>query len=349
MRTTVPLPILVVVAAILGSAALSGCDQKSADRDAAGPSNSGSKPPAAPVRPVEAPTPADASDDALAPSCLPRSGAAGDWTKVEPVHVVSVNDLAGLVPADTAARLTTFSIKSAARCVYARPAGARLSVAEVLLIEAARAEDAYGLLTVQSSAAETESGGCRIRAEAADGLALHAWQGVYYLRLRSVDGDAESAAAMRKLLFNVASRIQREDLPTLLEALPTQSAISGKRWLVRRLSALPPDALGLSPSPDWQRIDDVLKLGNETLVAICQYEAPQARRPDTVWLISFPSVDAARDARARYARHLEQDDSRASESTSLLDPHGRFLVGTWTAEEESLLYILPRVMQLLPS
>jgi len=348
MRPPVPTPIRVFVGIALACAALSACDQKPAS-SGAGPSNGGSKPPAAPVKPAETAKPADDSDDALAPGCLPRSGAAGDWTKVEPVRVLPANGLSGAVSAEVAARLLTFSIKSAARCAYARPAGARLSVADVLLIEAARPEDAFGVYTLQSSAAETQSGGCLIRTDTTDGLALHAWQGAYYLRVHSVDADPDSAAAMRKLLFNVASRIQREDLPTLLEALPTQSAISGKRWLVRRLSALPPEALGLSPPPDWQRLDEVLKLGNETLVAICQYEAPQARRPDTVWLISFPSVDAARDARARYARYLDQDGSRASDSTSLLDPHGRFLVGTWTAEEESLLYILPRIVQLLPS
>jgi hypothetical protein len=115
------------------------------------------------------------------------------------------------------------------------------------------------------------------------------------------------------------------------------------------LSSLPPGALGEAHPPDADRLSSILGLGPETLMAISQYDVPQGRRPDTVWLIRYPTPEAARDAQARYVRLLESDTSGHARSTSVLDPHGRFLAGTWSAEEESLIFVLPRVVQLLPS
>lgn len=336
----------------LALAALSGvlfsiaCDKST---NTSGDSKSGGQAAPAPTPPVAPPRPADADDDALAPGCLPKSGAAGDWVKVVPIKTYSAPELIKQLPAELAARAGTFGIKSAAGCAYARPAGGRHCHADVLLIEATRIDDAYGLMSIQSAAPESEIGGCFIRMETRDGLHCHAWQGLNYLHVWSVDTDEMTAAAIRKLVQNIASRIQREDPPALLDALPRQNAIPGRRWLVRTLTALPPDGLGLSPAPDWAKLSEVMQLGPDTITAICQYEVPKGRRPDTVWVVAYSSVDAARDAYARYIRHLEQDTSPASLSTNVSEPRGRFLTGTWTTEEESILYVLPRVMQLLPS
>jgi len=326
---------------------LTACDNKPAASPGAA-SNGGSKPAAA-TGLRASPTPVDAEDDALAPGCLPKSGAAGDWTKVSPIKTYPAAELGKLMPPEAAARCATFGIKSAARCAYARPMGTRHSQADVLLIEATRVDDAFGLMSIHSSAPETEIGGCIIRTEVRDGLHCHAWQGLTYLHVWSVDTDDATATAVRKLVQNIASRIQREDTPALLDALPQQGAIPGRRWLVRTLTALPPDALGLTPAPDWQKVSEALSLAPDTIVAICQYDVPKARRPDTIWVVGYSSVEAARDAHARYVQYVEKDPSPASQSTSVMDLRGRFMAGTWSAEEESILYVLPRVMQLLPS
>lgn len=324
-----------------------GCDKNTAS--SGGGAKSGGSSVQAPSTPIAPPKPADAGDDALAPGCLPKSGAAGDWIKVAPIKTYSAAALIKTLPPELGARVATFGVKSAAACAYARPAGGRHCQADVLLIEATRVDDAYGLMTIQSSAPEAEIGGCLIRTETREGLHFHAWQGLNYVHVWSVDTDEAAAAAMRKLVQNIASRIQREEPPALLDALPQQNALPGRRWLVRSLTALPSDALGLSPRPDWAKLSEVLTLGPDTITAICQYDVPKGRRPDTVWVISYSSVEAARDAYARYIRHLEQDGSPASLSTNVSEPRGRFLAGTWTTEEESILYVLPRVMQLLPS
>lgn len=336
IRATVPCMLL-----------FAACDNKPAS--SAGATNGSASSVASPSNIRSLPHPADAEDDALAPGCLPRSGAAGDWTKVAPIKTFPASELSKLMPPEVAARCKTFGIKSAARCTYARPAGGRHCQADVLLIEATRVEDAFGLMSIHSSAPEEEIGGCIIRTSMKDGLHSHAWQGLNYLHVWSVDTDEAAAAAVRKLVQNIASRIQREEPPALLEALPKQGAVPGKRWLVRNLTALPPEALGLTPSPDWERVSEAMSLAPDTIIAICQYEVPRARRPDTVWVAAYSSVDAARDAHARYSQFLERDKSPATLSTSVMDPQDRFLTGTWTAEEESMLYVMPRVLQLLPS
>jgi len=66
--------------------------------------------------------------------------------------------------------------------------------------------------------------------------------------------------------------------------------------------------------------------------------------------VRYPSEQAAADAYARYSRRLEEAMSGSPwQSTLLSPPHGVFLIGTWTAEEESIQYMMPRIEELLPS
>jgi hypothetical protein len=53
--------------------------------------------------------------------------------------------------------------------------------------------------------------------------------------------------------------------------------------------------------------------------------------------------------RMRYTRFLADRKDPTAQSTNLLPPHGPYLIGTWTAEEESIQYVMPRIDKLLPS
>ncbi len=292
----------------------------------------------------------DAADDPRAPACLPKSGAVGQWVKVEPVRFVEAAALGKVVTAEEARRLRHFDIKSAARCTYALGGSAKATRAEVLLVEAASTDDAYGVMSCQCGAQATQPIGGETRVDDRVGYHLHCWQARCYVHIWSDESTAEAANGVKGLLRYIAGNLPRADGPELLEAMPGGEHDPGVRWLLRDLASLSVDALGLASSPDLVAVNRLLGLGEEgTLMCISAYEVPQGRQPNVVWLVRYPTAKAAASAHERYSAHLTRADGPMWASTNLLRPHGRFLIGTWTIEEESLQYMMPRIRQLLPS
>lgn len=291
----------------------------------------------------------DSEDDPRAPACLPPTHKDGNWVKVEPIRVLAPADLSKLVSEPEATRLGYFRIKSAATCAYSlRRSAVGPVVAKLRFIETVSAEDAYGILTCRSSSPETYRIGGETRVEHAGGLALHCWQGKDYIHLAAEDDDNETTEEMIRLLMNICGRITREDTPPILRALPEENRRPGRMWLVRHPASIRPDAIELDYSLDVPGVAGILGLGKDTLMCIGSYDVPDARRPNTVWVVTYPTVKAAHDAYARYTRLINKGTDSLVQSASVLPAQGTYLAGTWTAEEESMQYMLPRVMQLLP-
>jgi hypothetical protein len=291
----------------------------------------------------------DADDAAGAPACLPPTQKNGNWVKREPIRLLPPAELGKVLSATDAARCSHFRIKSAANCAYAlRRTQASPATAEVLLIETLSPDDAYGLLTCLCGSTETYKIGGETRVAHSRGLELHCWQGRSYVRLASGEQDAETTEEMIRLLMYVCSRIGRADLPPLVSAMPADGRQPGKLWLVRSLASLPPEGLDVGYPLDASGVAKVLKLGKDTLMCVARYDVPQARRPNTVWVVSYPSIKAALDAYARYARLINEGQDPVARSASVLPAQGTYLIGTWTAEEESLSYVMPEIGRLLP-
>lgn len=291
----------------------------------------------------------DDQDDSSAPDFLPRSSAVAGWVKHEPVRVGGVSVLAEVLSASEAARFGHFKIESVARCAYALHEVGGTVVARVVTIETDGPEDAYGLVTCASGSLETESIGGLDRVDEGGGLVFHAWKGRVYVRLSCESGGAEIGERARRLLRHIVARILRENVPPIVEAMPTESARPGELWLVRHLASLRSVDLVRVASPEADTVSRLLGLNGEALMCIGTYDVPGGRRPNVVWLVRYPTDEAAAEAHGRYQRYLNEARERAAQSTNLLDPRGRFLVGTWTSEEESLQYMMPRIAQLLPS
>lgn len=291
----------------------------------------------------------DAQDAPSSPACLPKSQAAAGWVKREPVRVYPAAQLAQAMSKDEALRYSYFRIRSAATCAYGlKNSGSADRMVKVLLIETESAEDAYGLLTCQAPPAELFKIGGETRVVRHDGLHLHCWQGKSYIRL-DVDGaDAVTTELVIRLLLNITGRIAREDLPALVEAVPSDSSGLQRKWLVRHLASLLPNSMDLAFPLDVNKTSGLLGLNKTTLVCVAQYEVPQGKRSNVVWVVRYSINKSAYDAHARYTRFLADHKDPAAQSTNLLPPHGPFLIGTWTAEEESLQYMMPRIGKLLP-
>jgi len=292
----------------------------------------------------------DDQDDLMAPACLPSSNREGAWVKREPVRIFGPAELARALPGGGADRLAHFRINSAAACAYALPHGRGTPfMASVLLIDTQTADDAYGILTCRCSSPELYKIGGETRVDHSRGLALHTWQGKHYLHVACEESDPFARDELTRLALHIATRIGREDRPSLLDALPSESLRPGRQWLVRHLASLPPDIVELGVPLEADRLSRVLGLGKDTLMAIASYDVPDAARPNTVFVVRYPGIKSAHDAYARYSRAISTSSAPLDASTSLLAPQGAYLAGTWTAEEESLQYLLPRIQELLPS
>ncbi len=292
----------------------------------------------------------DAQDAPNSPKCLPKSQAAAGWVKREPVRVYPAKNLAGAMSKEEATRFGFFKIRSAAKCAYEiRHGDDNSRLVRVLVIDTESADDAYGLLTVQVPATETFKIGGETRVDRRDGLHLHCWQGRSYLRVDVAEATPEATEQVIRLLLNISGRIGREDRPALVEAAPSDSAGLQRKWLVRHLGGLPPKTFDLAFPLDVLKTSGLLGLDKTTLMCVAQYEVPQGARSNVVWVVRYHTTKAAYDAHARYTRFLADRKDPAAQSTNLLPPHGQFLIGTWTAEEESMQYVMPRIAKLLPS
>lgn len=341
--------------AFLSFVGAEGCRQKPDETASTSqPVASGSTSPSIPAAPLGSANKSpdagvDAQDAPGSPACLPKSQAAVGWIKREPVRVYPAKNLAGVVSKEEAIRDGFFNIRSAAKCAYEiRHSDGKPRLARVLLIETNSAEDAYGLLTCHAPATETFKIGGETRVDRRDGLHLHCWQGKSYVRMDLAESDPETTEQVIRLLLNISGRIGREDRPAIVEAVPSDSAGLQRKWLVRHLGSLPPKSFDLAFSLDVLKTGGLLGLDKSTQMCVAQYEVPQGARPNVVWVVRYPNNKTAYDAHARYAKFLSQGKDPAALSTNLLPPHGQFLIGTWTAEEESLQYMMPRIAKLLP-
>ncbi len=350
-RTKYPVAMMLTLLPCL--AILTGCPKKSDEKPpVSAPAETPSAP--TPADPTPPPTPAlppgvDDQDDPQAPTCLPKTGDLPQWVKSKPIRVAAATTLDEVMPADVAKTCAHFRIDMAARCAYTlHRSDATTAAAQVLVIEAQSPDDAFGLMSCLSGSRQVLPVGGETRAKSNAPPDYHCWQGNCYIHVWSALPQVATSDEAQTLLKNIAGRIPREDPPDLLDALPKDSRIPCTRWFLRNLGSLTPDTLGLTNAPDFTKLGELLGLGEDTTMAIASYEVPNAHRPNVVWVVRYKTPAAATRAHTEYRRHLNKAAGPASESTNLLKPHGRFLIGTWTVEEETLQFMMPRIRKLLP-
>jgi hypothetical protein len=280
------------------------------------------------------------------PASLPQEG----WVRQEGLRVADAAGLEKLLPASQAVWFDQFRIKSAASCAYVWEGAGYQLLAQVVVFEAHSPDDAYGLMSCQSSSSELLNVGGETRVEHGVELHFHCWQGSAYVHVWSSATEERAVLQTRRLLMHIAGRLPRTDMPALIEAMPRDSAKPGKRWLVRNLSGLRPTIFAHPAGLDLAETSRLLGMGADTLMCIAAYDVPEGRRPNVVWIVQYDGAPAAAESYARYSRRLEEAPPGSPwQSTSVLPPRGSFLVGTWTAEEESIQYLLPRIIELLPA
>jgi len=293
---------------------------------------------------------ADVDDAADAPAYLPQSGDVAGWIKSQGVRTGGPDGLAELA-ADRgfALQVGPFRIRRVAVVRYERQAADDRQVAEVWAIETATAADAFGILACQSTSRMTLPVGTLTRLEWRGGLRLHTWQGTVYLRIRGQGQDRRSLlAGCRALAAYIVRGIPDEDPPPLLQALPTEGLVEGRQWIVRGLASLAGPGAREIPVGDAATVGRLLGLDGEALMLIAAYRVPGDPSLNYVWVVQYSGVGQARRAYLRYSDYLQRSREPWAQVTLLRAPRGRYLCGSWTAEQESIAQVLPRLWASLP-
>ncbi len=305
-----------------------------------------SPPIVAPTTPGETPAaPAAAEDAPDASPFLPKTGVPPQWVKQEAIRSAPGGELDKLLPPDIVKIIEPYQTKRAFTCAYRLATPGRTEVAKVLLIETHQPEDAYGIYSVRGTGTVASDVGAQVATDASGArITMNVWKGRHYLQLECPSaGDPSVLDACKVLMRKIAFQMPDASPPELVEALPRPGLNTDQQWLIRGWNSLAgPKAAGLGLANEKQ-IGELIGLGKDTQMVIGTYKVKGATRPHVVWVVRYENPDDARKAYDRYQSFIDKASDTRSGSTMLFRPEGRYLLGTWTAEEESIEPVLPKL------
>ncbi|MBI4579891.1 MAG: hypothetical protein HY718_09325 [Planctomycetes bacterium] len=304
----------------------------------------------APDEPIEPMTPrsADSRDDPAAPRALPRSSEVQDWIKTEPVRVAPAGQMKSLVDDEELARvLGAFHVERVARCAYQSP----YATAQAVLVEASTPTDAlgaYSILVPHAGCTARDDGSLLASAKRENQLVVSACQGRVLLQLYCVLGDEEAGAkSCERLAGRTVFSVPAADPPLLAQAVRDVNPEQCDLWLVRTAALL----RGLD-HPTLRRLNGAelnarLGLTGEAVLSIVSVRQTRESAPLVIWLAEYPTDDAAKAANERYRQAIKDATGGLDQTTLLGSPRGRYLVGTWTAEQETARNLVRMLEQVL--
>ncbi len=305
------------------------------------------------------PTAADpAKDQSATPAWLPDPEEIPGWVRSGNVQALSSGQwdqldneaLKRCVGAYSIKTVLTFRYES----VLPAPGG---MIADFALCQASSSTDAYGLATCMMPVGprDTLVGSMSSLETSETGQIVSGWQGDYFVHVvsRRLDGP-EPRVSVEKLAAALVRPIPTAERPRLLGYFPTAQRIPGRTWVTcKHLGILPPEVQKQALRGSALETTKSLGLGAETRMAVVAYNAGEGESPNYVWLVEYPTHEDAISAIGRYKNMLRKikpmplvlmDMPRDADGKSV----GRYLCGTWTADQESIMNILPEIVGKLP-
>ncbi len=291
----------------------------------------------------------DAQDAPDAPRALPRSGHVSGWIKTQPIQVHPVNQPQSIgVSGRLAEAWPYFRIERASTCRY------RADTAEVqiLFIETSPDHplDAFGLFTLMAAdpkpllRPDGSARGTRIDAP----HTRTAWQGHVYVEVTPQSDTSDAARArMDQLLDRIIFALPGAEPPLLTRIIPRDRRERCRVWHVRTTRALALLNLDELEGLDPERWDQSLGLNGGIYLSMASIDVASGE-PHLLWLVTYPTPDAARAAQARMNGMKEAHPSALERATAVEPPVGRHLAGTWTRQQESLQPVMPLLLAALP-
>ncbi len=309
-------------------------------------------------KPTPPPAADPAKDDPATPAWLPDAEEIPGWVRSGNVQALVPGEwdrldnekLRRCVGAYSIKTVLTFSYES----VLPAPGGA---IAEFALCQGASNTDAFGLATCMMPVQprDTLVGSMSALETSEKGQVVYGWQGDYFVHAvsRRLAGP-EPRVSVEKLAAALVRPIPTAEPPRLLAYLPTARRIPGRTWVTcKHLGVLPPEVQKRALRGSALETTKSLGLGAETRMAVVAYNPGEGEAPNYVWLVEYPTTQDAISALGRYKNMLRKikpmplvlmDMARDADGK----PVGRYLCGTWTADQESIMNILPEITGKLP-
>ncbi len=298
-----------------------------------------------------------AKDDPATPAWLPDPDEIPGWVRTSNIEVVRPGEITD--PRDKlTGSVQAFSFKSMFYFKYQstlpEPGGV---IAAVSLVELNSRDAAYGLATCMMPIQPRDSlVGSMSSVENNDGwTTVHGWQGRYYILATMKHGSVpEPRVSVEKLAAALLRPIPSAEPPVSLSYLPKARRIPGRTWVAcKHLGVLPPELQSDALRGSAVETTKALGLGADTVMAIVAYDPGDGESPNYIWLVEYPTHQDAISALGRYKNTLRKikpmplvlmDMARDADGK----PVGRYLCGTWTADQESIMNLLPVIADRLP-
>jgi hypothetical protein len=281
------------------------------------------------------PQPVDGRDDPAAPREFPRSSEVGTWIKVEPVRVAAAADMAGLLANEDLTRvLGNYHVKRAARAAYKSLNAA----ARVALVETESPADAFGAFSIlypHAGCSIGVDGSLRATTTTAGGLQMAACQGSVLLLADCTLDDAEKGKKeCERLVGRAIFSIIAADPPVLAMAAREVQASQCDLWLVRSASLLTKLDQPILHRLNAAELNNRLGLTGDAVLSVIAVSQKQDDPITLIWLVEYPDAGQARAAAERYKQATRAAGESTDKTTIVGNPTGRYLMGSWTGQQE---------------
>lgn len=285
----------------------------------------------------------DIPDAVDTPAYLKPARINHDWIKFESVRTATSDQLDRIVGNAQLDIIKPYRVKKAASCAY-RHMERPQQVVRVLVMETLIPEDAYGLFSVLATGVESKDKGLTLRIESQGTKAVaHTWKERHYVQLTATGLASAEAKDYLGVLREITFRMPDAKQPALVRALPTDQGLAARFWFIRDLASLAGPGAEAIALPNDVPLARLLGLDSDAEMAIGAYRIPNARRPHLLWAVRYDKPEQAKAIHKRYQEYLDSAADPWSQSTMLYPPFSQYIIGTWTAEEESLSMLLPKL------
>jgi hypothetical protein len=136
--------------------------------------------------------------------------------------------------------------------------------------------------------------------------------------------------------------------PLLMRAVKEVPQEHCQCWFVRSAAVLK-----LQDNPRLRQIDPAtldsrLGLDGRAVLSVVAVEQTRGAAPIIIWLAEYAQADDAKAAADRYAKAVSSDPQGLDAVTHVGQAKGRFLIGTWTADQEAARNMVNLLREVLP-
>ncbi|NLE30546.1 MAG: hypothetical protein GX629_12850 [Phycisphaerae bacterium] len=298
---------------------------------------------------------ADSQDDPRYSSLFPASDKVDGWIKTYAVRGGDRSLIGDYLP-KLEPIFSPYSVDSIATVQYQRIFDGAVETVKIVLIRADSREDAYGMMSVSCPGVDILLTG-EVRRQVQPNQ-ICAVKGNYFgIFAGSTDGGDSShmIEGLNRLVGKVMFEIpERANIPMVVQVFQAEQLPPATTFFLRDISSLEGPAgrnvIDLIEMTDVERVNSLLQLGQRVDFGVAVYENDQWLGPNVVWLAKYPTHEKAMEVYNQYREAVRKapKEDRFFRNTFFKSPRGRYFLGVWTMETESMARLTNKIEQYLP-